>query len=299
MYRVHLMALCLILPLAAIGAQRESGARLDLLAADSAWSAAASASPDDGLLSSLADSAYVLLPGQAMVRGREQAAPMVASSATLSHAAISWRAARAVVSRDGTFGATFGYATIARSGGARQPAKYIAAWRRVAGAWRVLAWVLTLAPDGTRAPAPAWPAVVEPAAGPADSTRTPRFAVMLADARFAGFAALHGPGAAFAEFAAEDGALLSGNPGITWGRSAIRESNGSDLRSVLLTWAPVDGFAAASGDLGFTVGQATYVSTAIGRSLHLQYSKYLTIWRRQRNGGWRYVVDGGNGAPAP
>jgi hypothetical protein len=56
----------------------------------------------------------------------------------------------------------------------------------------------------------------------------------------------------------------------------------------------VDAGAAASADLGFTVGVATYVASP-GASP--RRSKYLTVWALQRDGSWRYLVDGGNALP--
>jgi ketosteroid isomerase-like protein len=28
------------------------------------------------------------------------------------------------------------------------------------------------------------------------------------------------------------------------------------------------------------------------------YSKYLTVWKKQRDGSWRFVADGGSARPA-
>ncbi|MGH2669664.1 MAG: hypothetical protein ACRDH5_11225, partial [bacterium] len=60
----------------------------------------------------------------------------------------------------------------------------------------------------------------------------------------------------------------------------------------VLDWKPLAAEIAGSGDLGCTVGEA---SVQPGRS----YSKYLTIWRRHRDGSWKFVMDGGNARPAP
>jgi ketosteroid isomerase-like protein len=49
---------------------------------------------------------------------------------------------------------------------------------------------------------------------------------------------------------------------------------------------------APSGDLGCTVGEAQIATLK-------RYSKYLTIWRRQADGSWKFVADGGNARPAP
>jgi ketosteroid isomerase-like protein len=61
-----------------------------------------------------------------------------------------------------------------------------------------------------------------------------------------------------------------------------------------MTWEARIADVAASGDLGFTVGVAT-----IHGGAQTRWSKYLTVWKRQRDGSWRFVSDGGNPAPAP
>lgn len=63
-----------------------------------------------------------------------------------------------------------------------------------------------------------------------------------------------------------------------------------------LVWWPVWAGLAASGDLGFTTGPATFDGKPTGY--------YFTVWRRQADGGWKWVYDGGTssdtaGAPGP
>ena len=58
---------------------------------------------------------------------------------------------------------------------------------------------------------------------------------------------------------------------------------------------PVFSGAAASGDLGFSVGEATFDFGVDG----IFYSKYMTVWQKQDTGVWRYVADLGNNRPAP
>jgi ketosteroid isomerase-like protein len=59
-------------------------------------------------------------------------------------------------------------------------------------------------------------------------------------------------------------------------------------------WHPVYSEGAASGDLGFTIGEAVITPSGAtpDKAFH---SKYLTVWRRQPDGSVRYIVDGGNG----
>ena len=94
-------------------------------------------------------------------------------------------------------------------------------------------------------------------------------------------------------FAAED-AVTIGPPGapMTHGRDAIGASFAEFPADAVLEWAPVWGEVAGSGDLGCTVGEATITARQ-------SYSKYLTIWKRQAGGAWKFVADGGNARPAP
>jgi ketosteroid isomerase-like protein len=66
-----------------------------------------------------------------------------------------------------------------------------------------------------------------------------------------------------------------------------------------LRWEPVLGNAAASGDLAYTVGRAVFIGKEADGKQSTDYVKYLTVWRRQVDGTWRYVTDGGNSNPGP
>jgi ketosteroid isomerase-like protein len=69
-----------------------------------------------------------------------------------------------------------------------------------------------------------------------------------------------------------------------------------DAKGPPLAWWPVWAGLSASGDLGFTTGPATYDGKPSGY--------YFTVWKRQADGGWKWVYDGGTpsdgaGAPGP
>jgi len=53
-------------------------------------------------------------------------------------------------------------------------------------------------------------------------------------------------------------------------------------------------FASADGDLGYTLGtwQSTHYN-AKGQG-QVATGKYVTIWRKQADGSWKVVFDGGN-----
>jgi len=62
-----------------------------------------------------------------------------------------------------------------------------------------------------------------------------------------------------------------------------------------LSWQPVSAVVAASGELGYTIGR--WESRALGqdgRWTAAGTGNYVTIWRRQPDGGWKVSVDIGN-----
>jgi ketosteroid isomerase-like protein len=61
-----------------------------------------------------------------------------------------------------------------------------------------------------------------------------------------------------------------------------------------LTWEPYKAEASASGDLGYTLGNWKF--TKKDTTL---YGNYCTIWKKQADGNWKFVFDGGNNTPKP
>lgn len=266
-------------------------AREALRAADRAHSDAADRAAVDGLASALTEDAFFLREGESVLQGREAIRANLASS-RMSRARLNWTTLRADVSADGAHGYTYGGGVYTRADGTTTFTRTISYWRNEGGAWKVAAMLVNLAatsaqpaPDGffgddqgvRGAPASAGAAELE--------------AVMQADRDFAALATAQNPAIAFRDFMAPDGAMLGGP---VYGPTANYElqKNGRGR----LEWVPVHGGVAPSGDLGWTIGVATATNPDTGAR---NYSKYLSIWRRQPNGEWRFVVDGGNARPAP
>lgn len=60
-----------------------------------------------------------------------------------------------------------------------------------------------------------------------------------------------------------------------------------------VTWEPLFCDVSASGDMGYTYGPATFeVKDSTGNRKVLT-SYYLTIWKKQPDGQWKYVMDTG------
>jgi ketosteroid isomerase-like protein len=215
---------------------------------------------------------------------------------------VGWTPIRIAISSDGTFGTSFGWldatAPDAAGSSARQHGKYINIWRLVAGRWQLAAHFR----NGLRAIDPAAPPATYPlladegprrcpaAAGPDADLR----AILDTDRAFAAKAVAHGRADAFHEYAAEDAVSLPGGQ-IPYGRQAIFASDTADTEpGESLEWTPLSGGVAPSGDLGYSVGEAVY-----GAGGQRVYLKYLTVWRKQEGGSFRYIADGGTTRPAP
>ena len=287
-------------PVAAAASAQESGswradlkaAREALRAADRAHSEAADAHGFvDGLTSAFTDDVYFLRESAGVLQGREQVRAYLAST-PLATARINWSAIRADVSADGTRGYTYGAGIYTRANGTTLHSRTISFWRNEGGVWKVAAMVVNLDPNPARpAPEGFFPPDNNGVRGaPASQGVAELGAIMQADRDFAALSAESGPAVAFRDFIAPDGAVQGGP---LYGPEEIYNAfAGSRGR---LDWGPILGEMAPSGDLGFTIGLAVSTAPTGAQS----YSKYLTVWQRQPNGDWRYVVDGGNGRPAP
>lgn len=253
-----------------------------------------------GLGSALADDVIYLRGGLPLVRGRAAAMAIAAAEAVGAGTTVRWQPVRAEVSDDGRSGYSYGYTIVsaARPGapGVRVD-RYIAYWRRDAAGWRVAAYAETY---GAPPPALALPASAQGAVlpnVPMSHTRGGLEAVRAADVAFSTAATLRGTGRAFGEFAADDAQVFSAPGEFISGPDAIMQSFGPPASGNTMVWHPVAGAISTAGDLAFTVGNAVLTGTREDGARRVGYSKYLTVWKKQRDGSWKYVVDGGSARP--
>ena len=66
----------------------------------------------------------------------------------------------------------------------------------------------------------------------------------------------------------------------------------------LLAWHPVRAGISAAGDLGWSTGPWTWRRDSAQADADAQ-GEYMSVWRRQPDGRWKVVLDGGIGHPAP
>ena len=99
------------------------------------------------------------------------------------------------------------------------------------------------------------------------------------------------------EFTAGDAAFMPEGSDFVRGKDGVRKFYTPMFArpGFSLTWEPIEAFAAASGDLGYTLGRWQSKSiSAEGKQVTGQ-GKYATIWKKQSDGSWKAAVDFGNG----
>ena len=94
---------------------------------------------------------------------------------------------------------------------------------------------------------------------------------------------------AFCEYSASDSQLI-GRAGLTPAHARMCALPDDGERN--LYWAPAYAGVARSGDIGFTTGPASFDAA------HTPAIQYFTVWRRQADGSWKWIFDGGVGAVA-
>jgi ketosteroid isomerase-like protein len=101
--------------------------------------------------------------------------------------------------------------------------------------------------------------------------------------------------AAFEHFAAPDVAFVDTDPRRFRGLAAVRERIGPDQPGVSLTWSAMFTDVSDDGTLGYNWGRYEWRRPGADGQPVIRGGFFLTIWKRQPDGTWRYVTD--NGAP--
>ena len=113
--------------------------------------------------------------------------------------------------------------------------------------------------------------------------------MIAAEYNFAKSASEVGTHDAFLKFIADDGILFRPTP--VNGKKFLNENNKPS--NSLLSWYPAIAFVSRSGDLGFTTGPWEWRRSKTDSSA-LAFGNFCTVWQRQLNGEWKFVIDIGN-----
>ena len=259
--------------------------------------------PADGLRPFLGDDPTYLAPRLAIATGKEQVdAALAAAFPAGAQIAQDWQRFSGDVSAEEDLGYTFGHGvqtTTAADGTQTQLfVLSIATWRRHGWHWRLEAYLWNLQRFDPGAPPPGFP-LIDPGVSGTPRHRAERKnadEVLAADTAFAQLSVAEGYSIAFAAYVAPEGAQMA-SP-IAWGGDAIAEAFTGWTPVETLAWTPVLAHSTTSGDLGWSVGNALYTLRNDDGSIAFQNpSKYLTVWARQPDGRWKYILDGGNSRP--
>ncbi len=115
--------------------------------------------------------------------------------------------------------------------------------------------------------------------------------MMDADRRFSKMSAEKGMKAAFIEYLDSNGVLLRPGRLPIAGADAVDfliQQNDTDYT---MTWEPRSGVIAKSGELGYTYGIYAIRPSAKDTVI---YGTYVSIWKKEKGGTWKYVLDSGN-----
>jgi ketosteroid isomerase-like protein len=101
--------------------------------------------------------------------------------------------------------------------------------------------------------------------------------------------------AAFEHFAAPDVAFIDTDPRKYRGVEAVRQRMGNTPPGTKLSWSPTFTEVSDDGTLGYNYGRyEARAKTPEGEDV-IRTGFFLTIWKRQPDGMWKYVMD--TGAP--
>ena len=118
--------------------------------------------------------------------------------------------------------------------------------------------------------------------------------LLRADEDFARAAAARGA-EGFVSFFARDAVILPAKIPVVEGIEAIAEVYRKTWAQpgFSLQWKPLKAHMAKSGELGYTYGTYERRRTVDGQTV-VETGKYTTIWKRQKDGTWKVVLDLGN-----
>jgi len=117
------------------------------------------------------------------------------------------------------------------------------------------------------------------------------------DAKFAKDVLARG-GAAFADWFAPDGVALNNGQAPLAGVVAIAKSANWDPKVYQLTWTTTDAQMGPSGDMGYTWGHFEGHSKDAAGNPVVTSGRYITVWRKEKDGSWKVVLDAGANEPA-
>lgn len=119
------------------------------------------------------------------------------------------------------------------------------------------------------------------------------------DKEFSSYSVENGTGPAFIAFADSAVIMISDGGRTVVGRDSLTSYMGTDNPpgSPVLKWEPLKAEVAASGDLGYTFGRYESIELDSLENEVIRYGTYVSVWKKQDDGSWKFVIDAGNSLP--
>ncbi len=103
----------------------------------------------------------------------------------------------------------------------------------------------------------------------------------------------------FLQYIDDSCALLRPNRYPVIGREKIAAMFSKPDTSMVLSWEPLHADVSASNDLGYTYGIYTIQMDSPEGKVVTKEGTYVTIWKKNKKGEWKFVLDTGNQGLGP
>lgn len=112
------------------------------------------------------------------------------------------------------------------------------------------------------------------------------------DRDFSAMSVKEGMHKAFLNYISEDGVILRNNSYPAKGKKTLEDRfSGKSDTAFILSWEPLFEKISESGDLGYTYGLHSNTNKSTGE---ITKGTYVTIWQKQTDGSWKFVLDTGS-----
>ncbi len=282
--------------------------RAALLKADEEFGKMLSATGiEKAYLAFMADDGNILAREKPVITGREAIRRFVAEESPRMFS--NWRALRAGVSAAGDMGYTSGVFDFSMKDADKNQQSgqgvYLLYWKKQNNAWKIAALVKAnarspLSKSADKIGSGEQPSSMKSASRSKVEIQSAREAIMKADSDFSALSEAKWAGEAFAAYITDDGSMLGLLTTGLSGKEVVRTAFGEKPDpGDSLVWKPVIAGMSASCDLGFTIGYSVSKGTDAEGKPSVNYGHYLTVWKKQADGSWKFVLDGGSPAPPP
>ncbi len=98
---------------------------------------------------------------------------------------------------------------------------------------------------------------------------------------------------AWVAFYSDDAVVLPPDDKMATSKDSIRKAVGEllGLPGLSITWQPTKVEAARSGDTAYSYGTYEFTSNNAKGKPITEHGKYVEIWKKQSDGGWKCIVD--------